>query len=145
MDSIYELIGRLQVTYWTILRRSFKKKSLLYKTAYSRAEPYGFVLFNQQFPRKKSTGIFQDTKHDINSHYQTNLNAIYFHMLAPARHPGISHVVIFVFCRIKMASSELYPEEYRYCVKHYVGTFSLSKSVKLFKTASALLPDCFSF
>ena len=71
MDSNNKLIGRLQVTYWTILiRMSFKKKSLVYNTAYTRVATNHLKKSNNSFhERKVQSGIFQDTKHDINLHY----------------------------------------------------------------------------
>ena len=151
MDSIYEFIGRLQVTYWTTsILGGLSRKShypVVYKTAYTRADTNHlktWLCFIQLVASKKEKYRYIP-RHK--THYKLALlnqlewyvfsNVVWL-LFALATHPWTSHVVIYVFCRIKIASSEILRQKlFRY--------FRFSKSVKSFKTASELLPDCFSF
>ena len=57
---------------------------------------------NSSFPERK-VKVYSKTQNMI----KTRMNDLVWLLFAPATHPGTLLVVIFVFCRIKIASSEL--------------------------------------
>ena len=121
MDSIYKHIGRLQETYWTILR-GLSRKSQVYKTVYDSGhkpfKKYGFVLL-KNISKKESTGIFQETKHHINSLYWINWNEIFLDVvwILLQRLHILDLMSLSLFSLWSKLQYRNYTEEY--CVKHF--------------------------